>query len=51
MDRYSYTVDVTRPEVMIFSAKDNPSVLKGIYTLSSTFSFFDEKGTDKVLKH
>lgn len=49
LDRYSYNVDVTRPEVMIFSAKDNPSVLKGIYTLKLTFSFFDENGADKVL--
>ena len=51
VDRYSYNVDVTRPEVMIFSAKNNPSVLKGIYTLKLTFSFFDENGADKVLKH
>ena len=48
-DRYSYNVDVTRPEVMIFSAKNNPSVLKGIYTFRLTFSFFDENGADKVL--
>lgn len=44
---YSYDVDVARPQVMLFSAKDKPDVLKGTYTLILTFSFFDKN--DKVL--
>jgi peptide/nickel transport system permease protein len=47
LDRFSYDVDITRPQVMLFSAKDKPSVLKGTYTLKVTFSFFDQD--DKVL--
>jgi peptide/nickel transport system permease protein len=47
LDRFSYDVDITRPQVMLFSAKDKPSVLKGIYTLKVTFSFFDQD--DRVL--
>jgi peptide/nickel transport system permease protein len=49
INKYSYAADVTRPEIMLFSARDKPSVLKGTYTLVQTFSFFDEKGNDKVV--
>ena len=49
INKYSYAVDATRPEIMLFSARDKPSVLKGTYTLVQTFSFFDEKGNDKVV--
>src|SRR5919197_279536 len=49
VNEYSYNVDVSRPQVMLFSAKDKPNVLKGTYTLIQTFSFFDEKGKDRVL--
>jgi peptide/nickel transport system permease protein len=49
INKYSYAVDVTRPEIMLFSTKDKPIVLKGNYTLVQTFSFFDEKGNDKVV--
>jgi peptide/nickel transport system permease protein len=49
VNEYSYNVDVSRPQVMLFSAKDKPNVLKGTYTLIQTFSFFDEKGNDRVL--
>jgi peptide/nickel transport system permease protein len=47
LDRFSYDVDITRPQVMLFSAKDKQSVLKGVYTLNLTFSFFDQD--DKVI--
>jgi peptide/nickel transport system permease protein len=47
LNSYSYDVDITRPQVMLFSAKDKPSVLKGTYTLILTFSFFDKN--DEVL--
>lgn len=49
INEYSYNVDPTKPEVMLFSAKNNQNVLKGIYTLRLTFSFFDENGADRVL--
>src|SRR5919199_2327174 len=47
LDRFSYDVDITRPQIMLFSAKDKQSVLKGVYTLNLTFSFFDQD--DKVI--
>jgi peptide/nickel transport system permease protein len=47
VDRFSYDVDTTRPQVMLFSATDKSNVLKGSYTLKVTFSFFDQD--DKVL--
>jgi peptide/nickel transport system permease protein len=47
LDRFSYDVDITRPQVMLFSAKDKQSVLKGVYTLNVTFLFFDQD--DKVI--
>src|SRR5919197_5764148 len=47
VNEYSYNVDITRPQVMLFSAKDKPNVLKGTYTLILTFSFFDKN--DQVL--
>src|ERR687884_314627 len=47
LDRFSYDVDITRPQVMLFSATDKSNVLKGSYTLKVTFSFFDQD--DKVL--
>ena len=47
LNRYTYDVDITRPQVMLFSAKDKPNVLKGTYTLILTFSFFDKN--DQVL--
>ena len=49
VDKYSYNVDPTRPEVMLFSKKDNPTVLKGTYTFRIIFSFFDENNDDKIL--
>ena len=50
VDQYTYDVDVTRPQVMLFSATDKPNVLKGTYTLIQNFSFFDQKlDNDKVL--
>src|SRR5919197_3886339 len=42
MNVYSYDVDVSRPQVMLFSAQDKPIVLKGTYTVLLTFSFFDK---------
>src|SRR5919198_577205 len=42
INNYSYDVDVTRPQVMLFSAKDRPTVMKGTYTLILAFSFFDK---------
>jgi peptide/nickel transport system permease protein len=47
LDRFSYDVDITRPQVMLFSANDKQSVLKGVYALNVTFSFFDQD--DKVI--
>jgi peptide/nickel transport system permease protein len=47
LNSYSYDADTTRPQVMLFSAKDRPNVLKGTYTLILTFSFFDKN--DQVL--
>ena len=51
LDKYSYNVDPTSPEVMLFSEKDSPTVLKGIYTLRITFSFFDENNNDDKVLH
>lgn len=47
LNKFSYDVDVTRPQVMLFSETDKPSVLKGTYVLTITFSLFDQD--DKVI--
>jgi peptide/nickel transport system permease protein len=47
VDKFNYNVDITRPQLMLFSALDKASVLKGVYTLNISFSFFNEH--DKVL--
>jgi peptide/nickel transport system permease protein len=40
---FSYSPDVTRPQVMIFSDTQKNEILKGPYTFKLTFYFFDEK--------
>jgi peptide/nickel transport system permease protein len=47
VSKFSYDVDITRPQVMLFSETDKPSVLKGTYVLTITFSLFDQD--DKVI--
>src|SRR5690349_15922549 len=47
--KFKYDVDVSSPQVMLFSATDKSQVLKGTYTLVETFSFFDKAGDDRVL--
>lgn len=47
VNRFSYDVDITRPQVMLFSETDKPSVLKGTYVLTIIFSLFDHD--DKVI--
>src|ERR687886_2577153 len=47
VDKFNYDVDITRPQLMLFSALDKATVLKGVYTLNVSFSFFNER--DKVL--
>jgi peptide/nickel transport system permease protein len=47
LNKFSYDVDITRPQVMLFSETDKPSVLKGTYVLTITFSLFDQD--DKVI--
>jgi peptide/nickel transport system permease protein len=47
VNKFSYDVDITRPQVMLFSETDKPSVLKGTYVLTITFSLFDHD--DKVI--
>jgi peptide/nickel transport system permease protein len=47
VNRFSYDVDITRPQVMLFSETDKPNVLKGTYVLTITFSLFDQD--DKVI--
>lgn len=47
VNRFSYDVDITRPQVMLFSETDRPNVLKGTYVLTITFSLFDQD--DKVI--
>src|ERR687884_1151592 len=47
VDKFNYDVDITRPQLMLFSALDKATVLKGVYTLNISFSFFNEH--DKVL--
>jgi peptide/nickel transport system permease protein len=47
VNKFSYDVDITRPQVMLFSETDKPSVLKGTYVLTITFSLFDQD--DKVI--
>jgi peptide/nickel transport system permease protein len=42
---FSYTVDATRPEVMIFSDTEENKVLKGTYVIRNTFYLFDPSDT------
>ena len=42
---FSYTVDATRPQVMIFSDTEENKVLKGTYVIRSTFYLFDPSDT------
>jgi peptide/nickel transport system permease protein len=40
---FSYSPDVTRPQIMIFSDTQENEILKGSYTFKLTFYFFEEK--------
>lgn len=42
---FSYTVDATRPQVMIFSDTEENKVLKGTYVIRNTFYLFDPSDT------
>ena len=42
---FSYTVDATRPQVMIFSDTQENKVLKGTYVIRTTFYLFDPSDT------
>jgi len=42
---FSYTVDATRPQVMIFSDTEEIKVLKGTYVIRNTFYLFDPSDT------
>ena len=42
---FAYTVDVTRPQVMIFSDTEENKVLKGTYVIRNTFYLFDPSDT------
>ena len=42
---FSYTVDATRPQVMIFSDTEENRVLKGTYVIRNTFYLFDPSDT------
>ena len=42
---FSYTVDATRPQVMIFSDTEENKVLKGTYVIRTTFYLFDPSDT------
>jgi peptide/nickel transport system permease protein len=42
---FSYTVDATRPQVMIFSDTEENKVLKGTYVIRNTFYLFDPTDT------
>ena len=42
---FSYTVDATRPQEMIFSDTEENKVLKGTYVIRSTFYLFDPSDT------
>ncbi len=42
---FSYTVDATRPQVMIFSETEENKVLKGTYVIRNTFYLFDPSDT------
>lgn len=42
---FSYTVDATRPQVMIFSETEENNVLKGTYVIRNTFYLFDPSDT------
>jgi peptide/nickel transport system permease protein len=42
---FAYTVDPTRPQVMIFSDTEHNKVLKGTYVIRNTFYMFDPNDT------
>lgn len=42
---FSYTVDATKPQVMIFSEREENNVLKGTYVIRNTFYLFDPSDT------
>jgi peptide/nickel transport system permease protein len=42
---FAYTVDATRPQVMIFSDTEENKVLKGTYVIRNTFYLFDPSDT------
>jgi peptide/nickel transport system permease protein len=42
---FAYTVDPTRPQVMIFSDTEENKVLKGTYVIRNTFYLFDPSDT------
>jgi peptide/nickel transport system permease protein len=42
---FSYKVDATRPQVMIFSDTEEDKVLKGTYVIRNTFYLFDPSDT------
>lgn len=42
---FSYTVDATRPQIMIFSDTEENKVLKGTYVIRNTFYLFDPSDT------
>lgn len=42
---FSYTVDATRPQVMIFSETEENKVLKGTYVIRNTFYLFNPSDT------
>lgn len=44
---YRYAADPSQPQVVAFSGKDEPAVLKGTYSVSAIFFLFDE--TDEVI--
>ena len=44
-DLFAYTIDPTRPEVMIFSDTEESKVLKGTYVIRNTFYLFDPSDT------
>lgn len=47
LHKFSYDVDDSRPEQMLFSSQSGPRVLKGQYMLTQSFTFFN--GEDHVL--
>jgi peptide/nickel transport system permease protein len=42
---FAYTIDATRPQVMIFSDTEENKVLKGTYVIRNTFYLFDPSDT------